>query len=238
MKRPIHIRAAWFLCAALAVYAALGLFARMESDDFCQTNDVKTYGIIGATLHVYETWNGRYSHMALTGIFYTLFGSRAPAVVPALMILGLTVSFWWALRCYVRDALLVAAMLIYGLLAFLPNFEQVLYWMPGSITYLAPLITGAGLVGLFARSRHDRFPEATPNRRPVQPPILMALAMVALVVTLGWALGRFPAFQQYAQAWDAGENPPQLAQWAYLDSPAVQLAAGCRAAFSGVDETS
>lgn len=140
------------LLAILTLYAVVGATERMRADDFCQAADAQDYGPLGMVAYRYQTWNGRYSQLAFSGTLYAVFGSNAPRVTPALVIASLVVSLRWAFRPMTRHAALIALTVTYGILACLPDLHETLYWIPGSMTYLAPLICAALVFGLAARS--------------------------------------------------------------------------------------
>lgn len=135
------------LAGILLAYAALGTFARYEADDYCQAVSVNEFGIVGFAQQQYQTWQGRYSSTLLMGAMHNIFGERAPAVLPVVLILGMVGAWVYLLRSIRRDYVLTLALaLTLGFVSGVTNTWQTAYWMAAGVTYL-PSIIGALLLG-------------------------------------------------------------------------------------------
>lgn len=145
------------LIGILISYAALGIFQQFEADDYCQAVEAYEYGVIGEPLHAWLTWNGRYAQNMVSPALYLTLGERAAKVVPALILAAL-VGFGYLLT----RRLLIALAFTYAVIAGGQNIWQVLYWIPGNITYLVPLACLGALCYLLLRFAP---PDSTKARR-------------------------------------------------------------------------
>lgn len=166
------------LTVALLLYGVVALTATFAADDFCGAADVHDYGVIGSVQHTYVSWSGRWSMQLATNALYAAFGQAAPLLGAVGLIIAGTGVFWRLYR--VSGLLLIVAFLT----ALDTNIWQGVYWLPGGMTYLAPLV----LMGLLATIRDYRI-------------LQFALAFLiggfnesaGLVVVLAGALYRRPA---------------------------------------------
>lgn len=142
---------AWFgvlaMTAALAVYAYLGIFTRYMGDDYCLLAQVKFGDIFTNSWNKYLLKSNRFSNLFVLG-FWELF-PRNIAFVPALHILLWGTGLYWLsaelnkmletkLEAPVR--LLAAEAVILFSFFTTPNLFQVLYWRPGQVSYLTPIV--------------------------------------------------------------------------------------------------
>lgn len=128
------------LTVALLLYGVVALTSVLAADDLCGLADVHDYGIIGSVQHTYVSWSGRWSMQFATNALYELFGQAAPLLGAVGLIIAGTGVFWRLYR--VSGLLLVLAFLT----ALDTNIWQGVYWLPGGMTYLAPLV----LMGLLS----------------------------------------------------------------------------------------
>ncbi len=148
-KSLIHL--AWFgilaMTAALAVYAYLGIFTRYMGDDYCLLAQVKFGDIFTNSWNKYLLKSNRFSNLFVLG-FWELF-PRNIAFVPALHILLWGTGLYWLsaelnetlekkLGAPVR-LLAVEAVILFSFFTT-PNLFQVLYWRPGQVSYLTPIV--------------------------------------------------------------------------------------------------
>lgn len=140
--RPLTI----VLAIILAAYAALGVYMHYEADDYCQAVEASEYGVIGEPLHAWLTWNGRYAQNTVSPALYLTLGERAPQVLPALMLAALVGTGYLITRSW-----LIALAFTYAVIGGLQNLWQVLYWIPGNVTYLTPIVCLLALVYLLQR---------------------------------------------------------------------------------------
>lgn len=150
---------------ALLAYAYAGFFARYVIDDRCVAAELWEHGFFGAQRHWYLTWTGRYTLM-LALSFVELTGPELlvlllPLLALTLWLIGLTWTIFQFLPTADRlkhpwiTSLLLAEVVIYTTLRSVPNLYQVLYWVGGMMTYLAPLILLTFYAG-FIKHKLDR----------------------------------------------------------------------------------
>lgn len=140
--RPLSI----LLALILTGYALLGTFQHFEADDYCQAVEARDYGVLGEPLHAWLTWNGRYAQNTVSPALYLTMGERAAQVLPALMLAALVGSAYLLTRRW-----LIALAFTYAVIGGLQNLWQVVFWIPGAVTYLAPLACLGALCYLLLR---------------------------------------------------------------------------------------
>lgn len=150
----------------LAAYGYLGWFSRYMADDYTIARLVKQHGLLGAQMSWYLGWTGRFSFTFVASLL-GLIGPSTTRVLPALILTLWFVLTAWAIRqirslstrtSWTRSAL-YAALIIWATLETAPNLVQSLYWQPGALTYIAPLVLLSLYVGVLssATSETDRF---------------------------------------------------------------------------------
>ncbi|NWF62955.1 MAG: hypothetical protein HXY38_01505 [Chloroflexi bacterium] len=159
---------AWFgvaaMTAALAVYAYLGFFSRYMGDDYCLLLDVHTGNIFTNSWNKYLFKSNRFSNLFVLG-FWELFPNNI-AFMPALHVILWALGLYWLLnelnkvfnlKLSLPVALLTAEMLVLFSFFTTPNVFQILYWRPGQVSYLTPIVmftfTAAWLVNLVRRNK-------------------------------------------------------------------------------------
>ncbi len=158
------------LLVAICVYAGLGWYSRYLADDFCTAGFVKTIGFWNSQAYWYLNWTGRYAFTFIVSLFEEI----GPGIVPWLP--GAALLIWFvsafALICglieqvYARKSLIfpafLAALVLFVLLATLPNVGQDIYWQTGLATYLLPVILGftLGTLLIALTPRYTRFTSA------------------------------------------------------------------------------
>jgi hypothetical protein len=151
------------LCLAfaipLAAYTYMGSFTRIIGDDYCYAARLRQLGFWMMQWQSYVSivgYNGNRYSLNLFSSLVDLFGPKANAFLPGLVILVWLVGLAWAWRNGTRKAgihtlplswLLAAEVLIFFTLSQAPDLDQALYWRTGMLTYLAPVITGSILLG-------------------------------------------------------------------------------------------
>jgi hypothetical protein len=161
------ITAGSLLCVLLA-HAYVGYFARYVADDFYTAAVLRDRGVIGSQIYWYIRWTGRFSFTLAVNLA-ELFGPKIVSYLP-----GLTLGAWllvlsWPIyqlgiilhwRHPRTGAFVTALLMIFATIDGLPNLYQDLYWQTGIMTYQAPLISLAFLVGLLIWfERHRKQPE-------------------------------------------------------------------------------
>lgn len=142
---------AWFgvlaVTAALAVYAYLGIFTRYMGDDYCLLAQVKFGDIFTNSWNKYLLKSNRFSNLFVLG-FWELF-PRNIAFIPALHILLWGGGLYWLsselnktleMKLGASVRLLAAEAIILFSFFTTPNLFQVLYWRPGQVSYLTPIV--------------------------------------------------------------------------------------------------
>lgn len=127
------------LVILLVLYAGIGLFTRIEADDYCVAGRVDARQFHHATLPgwttaMYTGWSGRYSQLIVHGALAHL-DPLANMLVPGLLI-ALSV---WLLRRLTH--LLTALALVAAFLLSMPDGDGfTFYWLSSSLTYVAPVV--------------------------------------------------------------------------------------------------
>lgn len=142
---------AWFgvlaVTVALAVYAYLGFFSRYMADDYCLLVDLKFGDILTNSWNKYLAKSNRFSNLFVLG-FWELFPKNI-AFVPALHIILWIVGLYWLLnelnktfnlKLPLPVVLLTAETLALFSFFTAPNVFQILYWRPGQVSYLTPIV--------------------------------------------------------------------------------------------------
>ncbi|HMZ08614.1 MAG TPA: DUF6056 family protein [Anaerolineales bacterium] len=142
---------AWFgviaVTAILAVYAYLGFFSRYMADDYCLLVDLKFGDIFTNSLNKYIAKSNRFSNLFVLG-FWEIFPHNI-AIVPALHIILWVFGLYWLLKELNKTfnvklplpiVLLSAELLALFSFFTAPNVFQILYWRPGQVSYLTPIV--------------------------------------------------------------------------------------------------
>jgi hypothetical protein len=137
------------LSTPLVVSAYMGHFMRPMIDDYWIANISRTQGFWAA----YKTW-----YLGFTGRFSLIFmycltellGSWTIRILPALAIISWLFCLTWALKRLLpintpnispfTTSLVISLIILYATLSSTPSLLQSLYWRPGMLTYLMPLI--------------------------------------------------------------------------------------------------
>ena len=147
------------LGVAFLSYLVLGLSARFQYDDFCDSWLVSERGILGTISRFYFHWTFRPSYLLLDGLL-----NVATPVPSRLVATGTLLAWgavlWWTIAQLgsVRrpkrrwgESLLLAQLLLVVILVSVPNVWQSVFWEAGLLMYLAPLPLATLYVGLAAR---------------------------------------------------------------------------------------
>lgn len=171
-----------------------------EVDDFSFANITDSYGYVGAQIHWYTTWTGRYFSTAILSFSPILLRSFfLYQVVSLSLFLGTLHSLYFLTRSLSPNtkrghSFLLALAVVLSYLLFLPDITEAFYWFPGSATYQLASIFTAYLLGLAIRQETVR---PIGKRRWVWMSILafaavgcneVAMAATALSVTVYYGL--------------------------------------------------
>jgi hypothetical protein len=139
------------------------LFSHYIIDDYCVAAEFRRYGFFGAQKYWYVTWTGRFTLMlALSAV--ELAGQEIVPLLPALALILWLVGLSWTISQFrvtlgwlspMASSLLLAELIIYATLRSVPNLHQVLFWVGGMLTYVAPLVLLTVYVG-FIKYKADR----------------------------------------------------------------------------------
>jgi hypothetical protein len=142
---------AWFgvlaMTVALAVYAYLGFFTRYMGDDYCLLFDLQSNDVFTNSWNKYLYKSNRFSNLFILG-FWELFPNNI-AFVPALHVLIWACGLYWlltelnklfGLKIETPFRLSAAEAIILFSFYTAPNVFQVLYWRPGQVSYLTPIV--------------------------------------------------------------------------------------------------
>jgi hypothetical protein len=144
----VEIASVIILALPLAMYAWIGFYSRYVADDFGTAGYLRTLGFWDAQHYWYFFWQGRYSYTFLVNLV-ELPGVGTTRWLPMLTLaLGVSALYWFwggafklARLPYSRWIRLGAALLImYATLRMLVNWQQVILWQTGIVTYAAPMI--------------------------------------------------------------------------------------------------
>lgn len=133
---------------ALVAYTYIGFFTRYMADDYCLLINLSSAeNVFIASWQKYLFTSNRFSNLFIIG-FWELFPNNI-AFVPAIHIIVWLTGLSWLLNevnrllnLKIKFLLLffIAELLILFTFYTTPNIFQVLYWRPGQVTYLTPLV--------------------------------------------------------------------------------------------------
>jgi hypothetical protein len=161
----------WFgilaVTAALAIYAYFGIFTRYMGDDYCLLLDLHTGNVFTSSWYKYLLKSNRFSNLFVLA-FWEFFPKNI-AYVPALHILFWALGLYWLLtelnklfgsKIETPVRLFAAETIILFSFYTAPNVFQILYWRPGQVSYLTPILIftfiAAWLVKLVREGRSSR----------------------------------------------------------------------------------
>src|SRR5260221_9083322 len=137
----------------IAGYMFAGLTSRMMQDDYCYDVILGNRGFIEGQVHSYlqeDTYSGNRFSLNLTmGLSETL-GRWTIPVLPAFLIALWVAGLYIFQPCLARlgylsmnkaESLLCALAVASFTMGMAPNWQQVLYWRNGMLTYFAPTVS-------------------------------------------------------------------------------------------------
>ena len=137
-----------------------GWYSRYMQDDYCFDFLLKHHGFWNAQLFTFFneiTFNGnRYSTNFLMGLLAAV-GPISAQILPGLMVVAWLMAGYFLMQGFdhflglnwIRPALFfITEAVVFFTLMMAPNLYQSLYWRPGAVTYLMPLIFITWLTGL------------------------------------------------------------------------------------------
>ncbi len=145
------------LFVPLLAHAVLGSHTRYIADDWCTAATVRSQGLVQAQCTWYMNWSGRFAFTFTVSII-ELIGIKIVPYLPTLALgLWLAVTTWAVYQVRAQGdgpftfpiSLLIASLLIFTILENIPNIHQSLYWQTGMLTYIAPLIFAAIIIGIY-----------------------------------------------------------------------------------------
>jgi hypothetical protein len=137
-----------FILIPLVFYAYLGIFSRLQADDYCYAWNATSRSLIDSQTTWYRTDSSRYAATFIISLS-ELVGQRSISVLPALII-----ALWLLGTCFLFNKIqhllnldlpsiavfLLGETWIFFTLLLAPNRYQVLYWRAGLIIYLFPIV--------------------------------------------------------------------------------------------------
>lgn len=132
----------------VALYAWLGASIRPLGDDYCISARLIGYNVFFASIVKYLTISNRFSNQFIA-YFSDLFGSRGTAVLAVAALLLWLAGMTWLLSEAARllhlrwsawTGFLIAELIALISYYTTPNLFQSVYWRPGLMTYLLPLV--------------------------------------------------------------------------------------------------
>lgn len=133
--------------ATLSVYAYLGIFTRYMGDDYCLLLDINAGNIFTSSWNKYLFKSNRFSNLFVLGLWELI--PRNIANVSAVHILLWVGGLFWLfselsklfnLKLDLSIRLLTAELLALFSFFTTPNVFQILYWRPGQVSYLTPIV--------------------------------------------------------------------------------------------------
>jgi hypothetical protein len=139
----------------LAVYAAIGSYARYTADDYCWAGVLRTEGFFKAQVLWYTGYSPRYAFTFLVNVVELAGPAIVPALPAAAILVWLATLLWTFAQFGLRpwQALLVGEALALATLETAPDMAQSLYWQTGMLTYLLPLVLAGFLLGWVRRAQ-------------------------------------------------------------------------------------
>lgn len=141
----------WLGClgagAALLIYAYLGFFTRYMADDYCLLVNMQSANVFASSWSKYLFESNRFSNLFVLG-FWELFPNNI-SFVPALHVILWVAGLFWLLNelnkvfnLKLNFPVVLLAAEILALFSFFmtPNVFQILYWRPGQVSYLTPVV--------------------------------------------------------------------------------------------------
>jgi len=133
------------------------------ADDYFVPPLVEKNGLLGAQIHWYRGWTGRFS-FAFVADSFALLGPATARFIPCLLLTLWFAATVWAIAeihslsgkfSRVRVVLL-AAFVVFATLETAPNLSQSLYWQNSALTHVAPFIPLALFVAVISRGARER----------------------------------------------------------------------------------
>jgi hypothetical protein len=158
--------------AGLGVYAFMGVFGRMFTDDYCYSYSYQTLGLLGTLKGYYFITTFTAHRYALTMFEWLIdrFG------IPGIQWMPLGVLAIWGVGIYLLfremnrrieqnwsmpEMAAISALLLFFSVYLAPNMYQSLYWRTGVLPYSAPLIAGLWLLVYLFMSQRPKSPIRT-----------------------------------------------------------------------------
>ena len=147
---------------AIVAYAYLGSYSRYMADDYFVPPFVEKNGLLGAQIHWYRGWTGRFS-FAFVADLLALLGPATARFVPGFLLTLWFAAAVWAIaevcslsgKCSRPRVLLFAAFVIFATLETAPNLSQSLYWQNSALTHVTPFIPLALFVAVITRGARE-----------------------------------------------------------------------------------
>jgi Family of unknown function (DUF6056) len=141
----------------VSAYAYLGRFTRYVADDYTLKNDLRARGFWASQTWEYLHWTGRFAYIAAVDaglLLNEIFTRLLPAILLVLWVVALSVAVKALIPAIGRlPRITVALAIVMTTLDVTPSPFLSLYWMTGSLEYIAPLLLGTFFVALVASRR-------------------------------------------------------------------------------------
>lgn len=151
------------LLIPLAIYIISAFHIRYMADDYCMLVNARQFGVLGTIMHVYRTWAGSYSTVAIMSVT-GLLGAFAEPIE-----LVVALAAWWLLlldlfkqaakaRTLPRPpwiGAMAATLLCLATLSGAPNIVQSVYWTNGRVAYFLPIVLMTTIPWLLVRSQQS-----------------------------------------------------------------------------------
>lgn len=144
---------AFIACLPNLLFAYLGHFSRMMSDDYCFIAAGHEYGGWGGTVYWFNNWEGSYSAFFWRSTFAVL-DTMMPAVMPSIVIIMWVIALMWLLHQILMiwniklDGILIFALsniLVFATLNGLHSLQSI-FWYSPTVEYTLPVPLLIGLI--------------------------------------------------------------------------------------------
>lgn len=144
------------------LFAYLGSFSQMMSDDYCFVAVGHEYGGWGGTVYWFHTWEGSYSAFFWRSSF-AVFDTAMPALMPSIVLVLWVIALVWLLN-QVLDilninprgilSLVLANLVVFVTINALHSYQS-FYWYAATVEYTLPLPLMTALIAFMVYSiRH------------------------------------------------------------------------------------
>jgi hypothetical protein len=145
-------------------YGITGSHMRLSGDDYCYDAVLKQSGFWDTQWQSYfqlQNYSGNRYTLTLFSSLIGLFGPKANAAVPGIVLAIWIAGTFWCIRLIAQqerqysplEITFITGMIIFFTLSLAPDLEQSLYWRPAMLPYLMPIVLNTILIGFILQER-------------------------------------------------------------------------------------